>query len=125
MSAYQVDVSLVNATKRYAFSDFSEPIDDDAWNYRTGEALLVDGAPDMGAIYRYARAEYGRCTGRVYVDSEGGPPKAIGWCFVSRDAYDDHRGPGEPTYLREAWITVSRLVEPARPAVYEPVGLAS
>ncbi|HUR18911.1 MAG TPA: hypothetical protein VMZ51_08260 [Acidimicrobiales bacterium] len=122
MSAYEVDVSLVNATEGHRFSDFSEPLDKDSWYWRTAEPLLVHGKPNMGAIYRYARSEYGRCTGRVYVDTETGA-KAIGWVFVSRQKYDDY-GTTE-TYIREAWVTVSRLVEPARPAVYEYAGVAA
>lgn len=54
-----------------------------------------------GELFRAMRDEYGRCTGRVYIDTEAGT-KAVGWVFQGRDTYEDT---GE-SYLREVWVTV-------------------
>lgn len=58
---------------------------------------------DRGELYRSLQKEYGRCTGRVYVDgADGGPPKAVGWVFLQRATYEDCN----ETYLRETWVTI-------------------
>lgn len=118
---YRIEISLTNETDGVRFAEFDEPLED--W--------LTDdeGRPDFGAIYRQARQEYGRCTGSVYVDNLDNParPIRVGWHFVKRDEYD-----GPPTrtcqaphcdnpkhftssYLRGAWVTVTRVVAPAQP----------
>lgn len=81
-----VQESFVNATEGHRFGD--SPV------YET----------DMdtpGEIYRHAVREYGRCTGKVYIDAADGV-KAVGWVFVKRGRYEDT---GD-TYLREVWVTV-------------------
>lgn len=47
----------------------------------------------------------GRCTGRVYIDTDDGT-KAIGWVFVARNPEPVNRGDEQPTGLRVAWVTV-------------------
>lgn len=59
---------------------------------------------DKGELYRSLVREFGRCTGRVYVDREGKPPQTVGWVFLKRCNYEDT---GEP-YLREVWVTVHK-----------------
>lgn len=56
---------------------------------------------DKGELFRAMQSEYGRCTGKVYVDTDKGA-KPVGWVFVSRQPYDDC----DETYLREVWVTV-------------------
>lgn len=56
---------------------------------------------DRGELYRACQKEYGRCTGKVYIDSDEGP-RAIGWVFQGRARYED----SDETYLREVWVTV-------------------
>ena len=74
---------------------------------------------DVGALYRAMQREYGRCTGRVYVDQPNCEPKAVGWVFVKRDKYENS---GE-TYLREVWITVhERKPETKRTNFYKDIG---
>jgi hypothetical protein len=69
--------------------------------------------PTAAELYRYGLREYGRCTGKVWVDGDDGPPVHVGYVFEARDRYEDT---GE-TYLREVWLTIEREVEPARGAV--------
>jgi hypothetical protein len=54
-----------------------------------------------GEVYRECVKEYGRCTGRMYVDTDGAP-KAVGWVFVKREKYQDC----DDTYLQETWVTL-------------------
>lgn len=64
---------------------------------------------DVGALYRDAQREFGRCVGHVYADFSG-KTYAVGWVFQGRDTYDDHRSGlrasrGPSTYLREVWVS--------------------
>ena len=54
-----------------------------------------------GEVYRYALKEYGRCTGKVYIDRDGRAAH-IGWAFQKRRKYDDCN----ETYLAETWVTI-------------------
>ena|SRR5689334_7804257 len=73
---------------------------------------------DRGELYRHCVREYGRCTGRVYVDERQADgtskPRAVGWVFVKRVEYDDadrrHLKGKDRTFLRSVWVTV--LTEP-------------
>lgn len=56
---------------------------------------------DRASLFRACRQNYGRCTGKVYVDTPTGP-RAIGWVFVKREKYSD----SDETFLQEAWVTV-------------------
>lgn len=71
-------------------------------------------ADNIGALYRDLLKEYGRCTGKIYVDPKGGgQPIQQGWVFLSRQAYEDSRRTPPETYLREVWVEVS-VIEPER-----------
>jgi hypothetical protein len=48
----------------------------------------------------------GRCTGKVYVDGADGEPRQVGWVFVARNPKDPSDQSGEPSGLREAWVSV-------------------
>ena len=74
---------------------------------RCGESGVYETGHDtVGGLYRALRQEWGRCTGKVYVDRtcpERGPyAQAIGWVFIKRVCYED----AKETYLREVWATV-------------------
>ena len=91
----------VNATEGYrgGDSEFYEPYTD-----------------DTGELFRSLQREFGRCTGRMYVDvNERGSfdveprtefqntefrTKAIGWVFEKRERYTDC----DETYLQETWV---------------------
>lgn len=78
--------SFVNATEGHRFGD------SEVYETFTG---------DSGELFRFLRREYGRCTGKVHVDTEDGT-KAVGWVFESRLKYEDV----DETYLREVWVTL-------------------
>lgn len=80
----------VNATTetRYGSSGWQEPWTD-----------------DLGALYRGARDEFGRCIGHVFHDF-GGKTYAVGWVFQGRAEYEGRTRSGEKTYLREVWLTL-------------------
>lgn len=92
--SYRLAISLTNETEHHVFSEWTEDVAD--W------LLHDDGTPNFGAIYREAQAEYGRCQSSVYVDVTDGPPRRVGWFFLSRQRYTDTDQP----YLRGAWVTV-------------------
>lgn len=99
--SYAVDVVLTNETEGGRSSEWREEVHP----FDLGD----DGRPDFGKIYRDARDEFGRCQSSVYVDREDGPPKRIGWFFVSRQQYER----SAETYLRGAWVTVVEVPDPA------------
>jgi hypothetical protein len=71
--------------------------------YRFGDSDVYETfTSDRGELYRSLVREFGRCTGKVYIDRENQTPQAIGWVFVKRMQYDDCN----ETYLREVWVTV-------------------
>lgn len=78
-------------------------------NCRYGDSDIQDNlfTDHIGELYRRLRDEYGRCTGRVYIDMKSGETHAIGWVFVKRVKYDDCND----TYLRETWVTVLESCE--------------
>jgi hypothetical protein len=84
-----IQEQFVNVTKGYRFGD-SEPYEP-----------FTD---DVGKLYKHLVKEYGRCTGKVFIDTPKGA-QAVGWVFVSRQRYEDARTKDD-TYLREAWVTL-------------------
>lgn len=66
---------------------------------------------EPGPLFRDLRQEYGRCTGKVYLDTESRGVIAIGWVFVSRQRYTDCND----TYLREVWVTLYEECEHGDP----------
>ena len=109
MDATHVHETYVNRTEGYSFGS------DD---YELAGTVFEDKSP--GDVFRWLRDEYGRCVGKAYRDTSNGPVHC-GWVFVSRQRYEDT---GEP-YLREVWVTFTREVEPARPALHEPFAVSS
>lgn len=92
-----ISITHINRDKGYIFSEYDEPI---------SEAELVtddDGRVVMGDLYRVSVENYGRCIGKVYVDTDG-PPAHVGYVFERRERYEDT---GEP-YLRETWVVLIR-----------------
>jgi hypothetical protein len=83
-----------------------------------GESGVYETKYDsLGELYRALQAEFGRCTGKMYVDVKENdtildscgvwPVKnhvvQRGWVFLARCPYDDVP---TKTYLREVWVTV-------------------
>ena len=67
-----------------------------------------------GELFRALQREYGRCISKVYIDTQDGETKSIGWVFQSRDKYED----SEDTYIREVWVTIHNG-PPARTIEYD------
>jgi hypothetical protein len=92
MSAVWIKETHVNETEGYLLG---EPVIYETWAETPGE--LYKGQGWRGSL----PAEYGRCTSKVYIDTEEGT-KAIGWTFLKRDKYEDT---GE-SFLHRTWISV-------------------
>lgn len=56
---------------------------------------------DKGSLYHAMVKEYGRCTGKMYIDTKEGA-KTIGWVFTKRIGYSNSKD----TYLQSTWISV-------------------
>lgn len=108
-------ITHINATEGHVFSEYDEPLRE----MFIAEAVLPEGSDgivcdsditewtmDRGDLYRACQREYGRCIGKVFIDkTTGGPPDSVGWCFVSRERYEDTNEP----YLRETWVRTAKL----------------
>lgn len=78
--------------------------------YRTGETEVYETfTNDKGELFRDLQKEYGRCTGKMYVDKTDGSTLCVGWIFEKRQKYDD----SPETFLLETWISVHKA-EPTR-----------
>lgn len=73
-----------------------------------------------GALYRFGLREYGRCTGKVYVDTQSRGTIHTGYAFEKREPYEDC--PAESSRI-ETWLTVERVITPASPTIVESVAL--
>jgi hypothetical protein len=81
----------------------SEAFIDRTRNARYGDREPYETRFDSaGELYRWLVKEYGRCTGKVYVDVAD-RSRQVGWVFISRQPYEDRR---TQMYLREVWVTL-------------------
>jgi hypothetical protein len=69
-------------------------------------------------MYRWLVREHGRCTGKIWVDTEDGSRLHVGWVFLKRDRYEDT---GE-TFLHETWVTLLERSELVRHVDYFAIG---
>lgn len=71
--------------------------------HRTGQSEVYETRfDDTGELFRSLQQEYGRCTGKVYIDDLKGNSRQTGWVFQKRQKYDDCND----TFLLETWVTV-------------------
>jgi len=61
---------------------------------------------NIGKLFRSYQKEFGRCTSKVYIDTDQGP-KAIGWVFIKTMKYEDARSKND-IYVREVWVTIHK-----------------
>jgi hypothetical protein len=94
---YELVIDRINKTASYRWPKYEEPIDQH----------VKDGKLDVGAIFRFCRDEFGRCTGAIYRDKPDGSAQKIGWCFEKRERYEDTGG----KFLQETWVSVRRTDE--------------
>lgn len=72
-------------------------------NYSNGASDVYEtGFDNLGELYRFLQGEYGRCSGRVYIDRKDRKNIPVGWVFVKTWRYEDTHEP----FLLETWITV-------------------
>jgi hypothetical protein len=70
-------------------------------NHRIGDSDWYESfTNDEGELFRSLQKELGRCTGKVYVDTDEGDSRPVGWVFLKRKQYDDV---GE-YFLMESWV---------------------
>ena len=67
-----------------------------------------------GELYRYGVREYGRCTGKVWVDCSTHARHHVGWVFQGREKYED----SDETYLREVWLGLYETIDGERRPFY-------
>ena len=92
-------------------------------SYIMGESEIYEtwaSFADMPRLYKRWLAEYGKCTGKMYIDGTDGKPIHVGYIFLQRIPYEDARSKGE-TFLRETWISYYHKTETG---VYESVKLS-
>ena len=84
-----LESTYLNATRGNLIGEESLPLEDS----------VIDTVTD---IYHFGLGQFGRCTGKVYVDAPSGA-KHVGYVFQGLDKYED----SDETYLREVWISIS------------------
>ncbi len=55
---------------------------------------------DEGELFRSLQKELGRCTGKVYIDTDDGDARPVGWVFLKKTQYDDIG----KYFLMESWV---------------------
>lgn len=110
--ALLLHIARVNCDTRMRYMDEREPI---------AGTIFEDIDEDRlaGALYRHGVEEYGRCTGKVYVDTASRGTIHTGYVFLKRERYED----SNDTYLCETWLSVERVIAPAQPTTVESVAL--
>ena len=82
----------------------------ETWINKTENYMIGENEPyesmfsetEVGALYKALQREYGRCTGKVRIDTKDQEGMPIGWVFVQRAKYTD----SQDTFLRETWVTL-------------------
>lgn len=95
MSNLFIEISAVNATKRYRMYD------------NIFEESICDNKKDL---YKALLKEYGRCTGKMFIDDKNGNPVQIGWVFVPGNIFEDSKEQANETcsVLKEAYLAGKR-----------------
>lgn len=92
-----VRLNFENVTEGYGFSAWDEPLADWWLAHKEDDDTV---SVDVARMFRELQREYGRCTGRVYVDTADGA-KPIGWHFGRTMQYEDSRD----EYVRGVWVS--------------------
>ncbi len=74
----------------------------------------------IGEIYRASQKEHGRCTGKVYIDTQSRGTISVGWVFVKRQKFDD----SSETFLMETWVTLVDKDETVREVIHHDISKA-
>lgn len=99
-----ISETMINRTENYSYGDYVFEC----------EGTVIE--PTLAGLYRYGLSEHGRCTGKVYIDTEvkhigyadtgSEGVKHIGYVFLKRRKYDDC----DDTYLCETWISMGEYI---------------
>ena len=88
----KVKETFINETKGYQYGD-------SGWYEPHTEHI--------GRLFRSLQREYGRCTGKVHIDTQSGT-KPVGWVFEKRMQYEDARSNRpQDYYIRQVWVQVA------------------
>lgn len=72
-------------------------------NYIVGESGVYETRfESVSDLFKSLQAEYGRCTGRIYIDRGEGLNIACGWVFEKVARYEDTHEP----YIQHTWVSV-------------------
>lgn len=101
MTDYLIQTARINCDRNQRYYDEDEKV---------SETIFADTPRDelAGEVFRWSRSEYGRCTGKVYVDTSDRGTLHVGWVFVKREEYSDWNS--SETYLCETWVTLAEIV---------------
>lgn len=102
--ALLLHVARINVDRSTRYMDEREPVEGTIFEG-------VDAAYLSGALYRHGVREYGRCIGKVHVDTASRGTIHTGYVFLKRERYED----SNDTYLCETWLSVERVIAPAQP----------
>jgi hypothetical protein len=101
----RIVTTRVNRDRGYRYFEDAQPI---------RLTVLADLPEEQlpGAVFRHCRSEYGRCSGKVYVDTTSRGTIQTGWTFEKRERYEDD----DDTYLCETWVTLDRITRERTPS---------
>ncbi len=72
-------------------------------NYSSGDSGVYETRFDnTGELYKFLQKEYGRCSGKVYIDKDDREGIAVGWVFEKIAKYEDTHEP----FKLETWVTL-------------------
>ena len=72
-------------------------------NYIVGESGVYETRfSTVYELFRALQSDYGKCTGRMYIDKIDGTSQAIGWVFEKTAYYEDTHEP----YIQATWVSV-------------------
>lgn len=81
---------------------YTEVTDDDDV-YGLGKSGLYEPFTDnIGKLFKSYQREFGRCIGKVYIDTPEGNARQIGWVFEKSMKYEDC----DKYYLQQTWVTL-------------------
>lgn len=81
-------------------------------NIYLGDSAVYEAfTDDVGVLFTSLQKEYGRCTGKIYVDPDN---KQVGWIFEKHKQYDD----SNDTFLLQTWVTLHNGM-PKRTITYD------
>lgn len=74
-------------------------------NYCYGESEFYETRyNNLSDLYKFLVKEFGRCTGKMFIDTKEGKTRQTGWVFIKKVKYEDCN----EHYLQEVWVEVSK-----------------